>query len=125
MAAYVHPPIGLRLVAIPMIGIELAIHAVLVPSHLAEVPYIGALFLVATLALAAVLSMLLETSPHSRNAWLLGAVTCAAMFVGFLVSRTFGLPDYHESWLSDNALGVASIPPELVFIACACRVLRP
>ena len=124
MAAYLNPPMGLRVVAIPMIGIELAIHAVLVPDHLAEVPYIGVLFLIATLVLAAVLSMLLETSPHSRIAWLLGAATCVAMLVGFLVSRTFGLPNYHESWFSDNALGLASIPPELAFIACAYRVLR-
>ncbi len=105
-----------------MIGIELVIHVALAPAHLEEIPYIGALFLLASLLLAAVLAMLLL--PHSRAPWLLGAAICAGMLIAFLISRTLGLPGYHEAWFSDDALGLASIPPEVVFIACAWRVLR-
>jgi hypothetical protein len=105
-----------------MIGIELVIHAALAPAHLDEIPYIGALFLLASVLLAAVLVMLLL--PYSRTPWLLGAAICAGMLIAFLISRTLGLPGYHESWFSDDALGLASIPPEVAFVACAWRVLR-
>jgi hypothetical protein len=45
------------------------------------------------------------------------------MAVLFVVSRTFGLPDYHEAWTSDSALGLWCLVPEAIFVACAATVL--
>jgi hypothetical protein len=43
---------GLRLTAATMLVAEIAIHAYLAPAHLREVPYIGVLFVVASVLLA-------------------------------------------------------------------------
>ena len=123
MTTYFNPAATLRVIAIPMLGIELLIHAALAPAHLEEIPYIGALFLVAAAVLGVVIAMLVEL-PNSRLPWLIGTALCAGMLAAFLLSRTLGLPGFHEEWLSDNALGIAAIPPEVVFIACAGYALR-
>ena len=123
MTTYRTSPATLRAIAITMLGIELLIHAALAPDHLDEIPYIGALFLVAAAALGVVIAMLVEL-PNSRVPWLIGTALCAGMLAAFLLSRTLGLPGFHEEWLSDNALGIAAIPPEVVFIACAGYALR-
>jgi Na+/proline symporter len=115
--------VTLRWIAVAMAGVEVVIHAVLVPSHLKETPYIGVLFIAATAILTVVLVSLLR--PRTRVAgWVVGALTCAGMFVGFIVSRTIGLPDYNETWTSDRGLGLISLPPELIFIGAALYAVR-
>lgn len=113
----------LRWLAIMMAAVEVGIHAVLVPVHLKETPYIGVLFIVASVLLTAVLISLLIGRVRPVG-WLVGAAMCAGMFVAFLLSRTTGLPGYHEPWTSDGGLGIATLPPELVFLACAVHALR-
>ena len=115
--------ITLRSIAIVMAAIEVAIHAVLVPSHLKETPYIGVLFIVATIVLTVVLISLLTRRTRTAG-WVVGALACAGMFVGFIAGRTIGLPDYHETWTSDNGLGLISLPPELIFIGAAFMAVR-
>jgi hypothetical protein len=113
----------LRWTAIIMAAVEVYIHAVLAPSHLTEKPYVGIGFVVADVLLATVLIGLLVGRLRPFG-WLLGAAVCAGMRAAFLVSRTTGLPGYHETWTSDGGLGLVSLPPELVFIGCAIASLR-
>ncbi len=112
-----------RWTAITVAVVEIGIHAYLAPSHLEEKPYVGAPFVVADVVLAGVLVSLL-TGLVRPVGWLLGAAVCAGMFVGFVLSRTTGLPGYHEEWSSDHWLGVASLPPEVVFVTCALYAVR-
>jgi hypothetical protein len=114
---------AVRWAAIAVVVVELGIHAYLAPSHLEEKFYVGMLFVVADVLLAGVLVSLV-TGLLRPLGWLLGAAVCAGMFVAFLLSRTTGLPGYHESWRSDHWLGLISLPPELVFIACALYAVR-
>src|SRR5215204_1954631 len=74
------------------------IHAYLVPMHLEEQPYIGWLFVVASVILTLVTLGLLW--PMSRWwSWWVGAAICLGMAVAYVASRTVGLPrGYHESW---------------------------
>ena len=115
--------VTLRSLAIAMAAVEVAIHAVLAPSHLQETPYIGALFVALTVILTGVLISLLLPGLR-RFGWLIGAAVCAGMFVAFIASRTVGLPSYHETWTSDGGLGLLSLPPEIVFIGCAAHAVR-
>lgn len=114
---------AVRWAAITMVALEIGIHAYLAPSHLEEKLYVGVLFVAADVLLAGVLLSLL-TGLARPAGWLLGAGVCAGMFVGFVLSRTTGLPGYHETWSSDHWLGVASLPPELVFVVCAVYAVR-
>jgi hypothetical protein len=112
----------LKSVAALMLAVEIAIHVYLAPDHLHEVLYIGIGFLIASaLCAVAIVLVLLERS----TGWLLGAAVCAGMAGAFVVSRLFGLPDYHEAWTSDDALGLWSLPPEALFLVCATVRLRP
>lgn len=117
----VHTPVLVRQVAAAAIlGLEIAIHVGLAPAHLDEVPYIGVLFVIAsvllTLALAAIL-----IAPRNALGWYLGSALCAGMAAAFVISRAVGLPDYHEAWSSDAGLGLISLPPELLFLIIAIR----
>jgi hypothetical protein len=111
----------IRFVAATMLAAEIVIHADLAPDHLREIPYIGAGFVIAcvllTLALIGVLA-------DRKAGWLLGALVCVGMGALFVLSRTTGLPGFHEGWSSDGGLGLAALPPEAVFIACAIAVIR-
>jgi hypothetical protein len=103
----------IRYTAALMLAIEIVIHVDLAPDHLEEVPYIGVGFVVASVLCA--LAVVLVLAEH-RAGWLLGSALCAGMAGAFVVSRLFGLPDYHEAWTSDNSLGLWALPPEVVFV---------
>jgi hypothetical protein len=111
----------IRFVAATMLAIEVAIHAALAPDHLREIPYIGAGFVLASVLLALAL---LGVLADRRVGWLLGAALCVGMATLFVLSRTTGLPGFQEHWSSDGGLGLASLPPESVFLACALSVSR-
>jgi hypothetical protein len=90
------------------------LHLLLVPSHLAEMPYIGVLFLIGSVVLLAVATGL-AVLRRPLGAWLLGAATNIGMIVGFLLSRTVGLPGYHETdW--EPPYGVLSLITEVAFV---------
>ncbi|MFJ9851120.1 hypothetical protein [Streptomyces sp. NPDC101150] len=104
------------------------VHLLLVPEHLQEVPYIGILFLVGSVALLVVAAGLARRDPVP--AWLLGVVVNGGMILGFALSRTVGLPDYREQgW--DPPYGTLSIISEAVFLVAfvawcgARRTLAP
>jgi hypothetical protein len=118
------PRLGVRVLAMLALATEIAIHVRLAPDHLSEVPYVGALFVTVSVVLAGVLVGVV-TTPRERAVWATGAVTCLAMGGAFVLSRTVGLPDLHESWASDGGLGLVSLPVELAFLVCSSRVLLP
>jgi len=103
------------------LAVEVAIHVYLAPDHLEEAPYIGVGFVVASVLCAVALLLVLADRP---SGWLLGTALCAGMAGAFLVSRAFGLPDYHEGWTSDSSLGLWSLLPEGLFLVLAWVRLR-
>jgi hypothetical protein len=82
-----------RFGAIAMAGIA-AIHLVLAPEYFGEQAYIGVLFLLGAGAGALVAARLWRAA--DRVTWALGAAMSAAMAIGFVLSRTVGLPGFHE-----------------------------
>ncbi|MEV7023132.1 hypothetical protein [Kitasatospora sp. NPDC093558] len=98
------------------------IHLILVPSHLEEQLYIGVLFLAGSLVMLGVAAGLVV---HRRRtaAWLIGSSTSAAMIAGFLLSRTVGLPGYHEDgW--ELPYGPLSLIVEALFVTAFVAWLR-
>jgi len=113
----------MRYLAAAMLFAEIVIHVYLAPDHLAEVPYIGASFVLSAVLLTMAL-VAIVVAPRRPGGWRLGAALCVGMAGAFVVSRLFGLPDYHEAWTSDHSLGLISLPPEAVFVLCAFAARR-
>lgn len=84
----------LRRIAAAALAIVGVIHLVLAPEYLDEQAYIGVLFIAGGLA-GLFVAFRLWIAPD-RFAWTLGALVAAGMFVGFVLSRTTGLPGFHE-----------------------------
>ena len=92
-----------------------AIHLLLAPEYFGEKPYIGLLFLAGAAAGGLVALRLWQRS--DRRAWLLGSLISAGMGAGFILSRTVGLPGFHESeW---ELSGMVSLLFEAGFLALA------
>lgn len=118
-----HP---IRMLATLAAVVEIGIHLYLTPDHLSEMPYMGWLFVVAAMILTAAVVGLAGGKPAQTAGYLAGAAVNAGMYIGFIASRTIGLPGgYREGWLADDALGIPSLAFEIVFIACAAIALRP
>ena len=96
-----------------------AIHLALVPEYASEQAYIGVLFALGGLALVAFAVRLWRAD--DVPSWLLGALTMAGMGIGFVLSRTVGLPGFHESeW---ELSGVVCLLLEAGFVGAAARAL--
>ena len=104
-----------------LIGVGL-LHAFLAPEYIQETLYIGLLFAVSlplTLGVAAWLA-----ARDDRRAWAAGALLSAGMIVGFLVSRTVGLPGFDETGsFAKWAEGFPSLAAEVAFLGLAARGL--
>lgn len=70
------------------------VHLVIAPEHLAETLYIGILFIAGSVALLLTAGALALW--NSVTAWWAGALVSGGMILGFVLSRTIGLPGYHE-----------------------------
>jgi hypothetical protein len=103
---------GIRRFAAAAIAIVGVIHLVLAKEYLEKETYVGVLFIaggIAALAVAARLWM-----APDRRAWGVGALVAAGMFVGFVLSRTTGLPGFKESeW---ELSGIVSLLLEAAFL---------
>jgi hypothetical protein len=97
------------------LALEIAVHAALVPDHLAEMPYVGVLFALSVVLL--VPSLVVLVVRPGAAAWLAGAALCAGLAVAFVVSRTVGLPGYHEAWTTDHSLGLVSLAGDAAYLA--------
>jgi hypothetical protein len=110
-----------RRLAAAALGVVGAIHLILAPEYFQEELYIGVLFVLGGVALVAMAVRLWLTD--DVPSWLLGALTMAAMGIGFVLSRTTGLPGFHESeW---ELSGIVALVLELGFVAVAVRALTP
>jgi FtsH-binding integral membrane protein len=91
------------------------IHLLLAYEYLEEKPYLGVLFVISVPLCAWVAARLWRR--NDSTAWTLVAVVALGMAVGFVLSRTVGLPDFHEEeW---EASGIASLVVELGFVLLA------
>ncbi|GGJ70965.1 hypothetical protein GCM10010121_096980 [Streptomyces brasiliensis] len=91
------------------------LHTLLVPDHLREKFYIGVLFAVGS-ALMLVVAVGLVTLKRPLAAWLTGALVNLGMIIGFVLSRTVGLPGgyYEPGW--EPPYGPLSLLVEGIFV---------
>lgn len=109
-----------RRIAAALIAVVGVIHLVLSPEYLDEQTYIGALFIAGGIGALAVAVRLWMTD--DARAWGLGALITGGMFVGFILSRTTGLPGFHEEeW---EASGIVSLILEAGFLSLFAASLR-
>ena len=102
----------IRRLAAALLAATGALHLLLAPEYLQEKAYIGALFILGGLGSLAVAARL--WTRHDRQAWMLGALIAAGMAAGFILSRSIGLPGFHESdW---ELSGIVSLLLEAGFI---------
>jgi hypothetical protein len=94
---------------------NVVLHALLIPDHLEEKFYIGILFAVGSAIMLAV-AVGLVTLRQPLTTWLTGALVSLGMIVGFVLSRTIGLPDgyYEPGW--ELPYGPFSLAVEGLFV---------
>jgi hypothetical protein len=110
-----------RRLAAGSLGLVGLIHLILAPEYFSEQAYIGVLFVLGAIALGAFALRLWRGD--DVPSWLLGALTMAGMGIGFVLSRTVGLPGFHEGeW---ELSGVVCLLLEAGFIGAAVRALAP
>jgi uncharacterized membrane protein len=91
-------------------------HVPLIREHLQEAPYIGVLF--ALLAFVCVDLALAIVVIDTETVWIVGAAVCLAALLGFLASRTIGLPGIRDdvgNWT--EPLGYVAMAAELTMVA--------
>jgi drug/metabolite transporter (DMT)-like permease len=111
----------LRRISAAALAVVGVIHLVLAPEYFSQQAYIGVLFVLGGIALAvlAVRLWMRDDAP----AWLVGALVMAGMGIGFVLSRTTGLPGFKESeW---ELSGVICLVLEAGFVMVAARALAP
>ena len=79
-----------RLAAFAAVG-AVVVHLYVTPQHLEKKPHLGVLLLVGSALLGYAAVQLVRSG--DLLAWRVGAVVSAGMVVGFVVSRTGGVPD--------------------------------
>ena len=108
-----------RRLAAGSLGLVGLIHLILAPEYFSEQAYIGVLFVLGAVALGAFALRLWRGD--DVPSWLLGALTMAGMGVGFVLSRTVGLPGLHEGeW---ELSGILCLLLEAGFVGVAARAL--
>jgi hypothetical protein len=101
-----------RRIAAALLAATGLLHLLLAPEYLDEKAYIGVLFIAGGLAALAIAARLWNT--HDRRAWGLGALIALGMAAGFILSRSVGLPGFHETdW---ELSGIVSVLLELGFV---------
>ena len=87
-------------------------------------PYVGVLFMALIAGCLAAAATLLGRRP--RRAWMLTAAVAAAPFLGYVLSRSVGLPgatDDIGNWT--QPLGLAAVFVEFLVVAISLRALVP
>lgn len=102
------------------IGATGIIHLVLAPEQISQKAYVGVLFVVGAVACGYVAAKL-WTGRETTGVWLLGTAAAACMFIGFVLSRTVGLPGFKESeW---ELSGIVTLVLDAGFIGAAVAAL--
>lgn len=108
--------------AVVSLAATAGIHIALVPDHLREAPYAGAVF-IAVSAVSLLVAILL-VARGDRLAWVAGGTLALAAVLGYVASRSVGLPSLGDDvgdWL--NPLGVAALLCELTVALLCCDAL--
>lgn len=99
------------------------VHVPPVPEHLSEAPYVGGLFIGLAVACAGLACQLIWRD--TRAVWRLAAATTGATVVGYVASRTVGLPQMGDdvgNW--SDPLGTIAVAAELATVALVSVALR-
>lgn len=112
--------VTLKRLACAALALTGLLHLVLAPEYLAQEAYVGGLFIaggITGLGIAAWLWL-----SDDALAWSAAALVCAGMALGFILSRTVGLPGFQESeW---ELSGILSVLLELGVVGAAVASLR-
>jgi hypothetical protein len=112
---------AIRRLSAAALGVVGAIHLILAPEYFSEQAYIGVLFVLGGIALLLFAVRLWRSDDVAS--WLLGALTMVGMGAGFVLSRTTGLPGFHEAeW---ELSGIICLILEAGFATVAVRALGP
>ena len=98
-------------------------HIPVTQDHLTEAPYIGIGFILLTVAGFVLAQFLLLAD--TTAVWIWTAIVSAAATLGYLLSRTAGLPEIRDdigNW--GEPLGVVCLAAEAVMLITACLQLR-
>jgi hypothetical protein len=95
------------------------LHLVETPEYMEEERYIGVLFILSAVGSAAALYGIWRDQMWG---WVLGTAVAGGAFVAYIVSRTVGLPSFHESEFFEPS-GILSLLVEAAFVVVAARVL--
>ncbi len=95
------------------------LHLVETPEYMEEERYIGLLFILSAVGSAAALYGIWRDQMWG---WVLGTAVAGGAFVAYIVSRTVGLPSFHESEFFEPS-GIISLLVEAAFVVIAARVL--
>jgi hypothetical protein len=98
-------------------------HLLDLPDKLAEAHYMAALFC-ALIAASLVLATALTLGRHVRLAWIAAGVLSTLTIVGYVLSRSVGLPqieDHVGMWM--DPIGIASLVFEAILVALAVPAL--
>ena len=78
-----------EMAGIALLAATIAIHTTELSGKIDETMYLGAGYV---LLIAASIVSIVLIAQRDRRGWLLGLLTCAATLVGFVLTRTTGLP---------------------------------
>jgi hypothetical protein len=113
-----------RIVAIAALGGIATVHVLQLPDAFGEVGYLGALFVVLAALCLALAALMTRTSDNW--VWLVAGALPVLVIVGFLLSRTSGLPGFTSDvgeW--DRPLALAALVFESLLICVSAAVLAP
>ena len=106
-----------------LLVVAAATHIPLIGEHLEEAPYVGWLFIaLSVVCLVLAVAILFVDSP---SLWVISGAVCLAAVVGFLASRTIGLPQIGDdvgNWT--EPLGIPAVASELLMVVLAWAHLR-
>lgn len=108
-----------RWVGAVLLLVAAAAHIPLVPGHLREAPYVGVLFI--ALSVVAVALAIAVVVIETDAVWLMAGAVCFAALLGFLASRTIGLPQLGDDvgmWTGEP-LGIPAVASEALVAALA------
>jgi len=112
-----HPTSLWRWPAAAALSATAAIHMTLVPAHLREAPYAGAMFI--ALSAAALATAIVLSATDHELVWLAAIAISLGAVIAYFLSRSVGLPSLSDDigdWT--NPLGLAAVACEALTIAC-------
>ncbi|MCU1393528.1 MAG: hypothetical protein JWM34_1956 [Ilumatobacteraceae bacterium] len=111
----------LDLVGIAGLGAVIAIHTSELSGKVEETAYLGFGYM---LLIAACITAIVMIAHHDVRGWMLGGLTAASTFVGYVLTRTTGLPKAKGdigNW--GETIGVWSLVAEGLVVVVAIAVL--